>query len=384
MQAKAVSRTQSIADTLRQQIEEGVWQTGALLPSSRQIAMDYGVSLNTAQAVLRQLEGQNLIECQPRRRAVLKSRERIGTGTLVAMISSTDPSLPRDRHIAPDVFFSAERLLTDFGLVLTNLTEQMLDASAQQSVVDRLKRFGSSLAGAILLTRHERDVPLFEVLRQRGIPTVMINRPTDSVTNNYVTPDWSSAGRTAGRIFAALGCRRILVIYSGSMCLWHRQKLLGLVDGYIQADQPIPMIDRVIPGEENMPAAALGAHAMRTYLKDHKPPDAVLATGDFIGLGAVQALHEAGLSVPDDVNVIGMTGLDISAHFEVPETVIGLPRRELGVTAAEMILKLIDQPSQARLPGVEMPCPVVLRKSVTVTDAVRAVVADLTAAMPYG
>lgn len=46
-------------------------------------------------------------------------------------------------------------------------------------------------------------------------------------------------------------------------------------------------------------------HAMQRYLKEHPAPHAIFSSGDILAYGAVQALRENGLRVPEDVSVIG-------------------------------------------------------------------------------
>ncbi|NDL63270.1 LacI family DNA-binding transcriptional regulator [Acerihabitans arboris] len=66
-------------------------------------------------------------------------------------------------------------------------------------------------------------------------------------------------------------------------------------------------------------------------------PSAILAGGDFMAVGAVNALREAGLRVPQDVSVMSMDGFNLAAIHDIPLTSVHVPRDELGMEAVRML-----------------------------------------------
>lgn len=66
-------------------------------------------------------------------------------------------------------------------------------------------------------------------------------------------------------------------------------------------------------------------------------PSAILAGGDFMAVGAVNALRQAGLRVPQDVSVMSMDGVNLAAIHDIPLTSVHVPRDELGVEAVRML-----------------------------------------------
>ena len=80
-------------------------------------------------------------------------------------------------------------------------------------------------------------------------------------------------------------------------------------------------------------------------------PTAVLAYSDRIALGAVQAARDIGLDVPADLSVVGFDDLYWADLLRRPVTTIAQPMRELGETAARLLLQRLANPL-ANVPGV--------------------------------
>ncbi|MFW6060819.1 MAG: substrate-binding domain-containing protein [Phycisphaeraceae bacterium] len=372
-----MTRSRQVAQSLRREIQRGRWSVGEKLPSSRQIAAEHGISLNTAHAVLRHLEALSLIECRPRRRPVVRSREGdhvAARARLVAMISHTGTSLPRDRHTSPDMFFAAEHVLTGAGYVLTNLPQKLTCDADRPALLQHLDELGGELAGVIVLAQTSAGHNLTEELLARDIPVVQIGRPYESRVDHYVEPDFAHGGQAVGRMLGALACRKLLFIHTTPLYFRHKRTLTGLVQGYLDLDAPLPVIDRQ-QSPDGYSNEEQGYRAMKMYLERHDPPEGVYAVGDYVAKGAIAALREVGLRVPADVNVLGATGLEISQYFDPPLTVLGRPLQQMGAAAAEMLLALIDEPSDVPS-GQDIPCALTLRRTVRLTDAVREALSD--------
>jgi LacI family transcriptional regulator len=87
-----------------------------------------------------------------------------------------------------------------------------------------------------------------------------------------------------------------------------------------------------------------GRAAMRAYLAGGRRPGAVVCANDQMAVGALTALAEAGLEVPHDVLVTGFDDIQLARHVSPPLTTVQQPMRQLGATAAELLLRRIDDP----------------------------------------
>jgi DNA-binding LacI/PurR family transcriptional regulator len=114
---------------------------------------------------------------------------------------------------------------------------------------------------------------------------------------------------------------------------------------------------------ENSWSPALGYEPMKALLSRTRSFTALFAFNDIAAIGAIRALHEAGIRVPQDVSVVGFDDVG-SAPFRIPSlTTIRQPLREMGKIAAESLLKRINNPN-ADYPGqVVMQPELVIRES---------------------
>jgi LacI family transcriptional regulator, galactose operon repressor len=102
--------------------------------------------------------------------------------------------------------------------------------------------------------------------------------------------------------------------------------------------------------QEDSPSPQVGYLATRKLMQANEPFTAVLAFNDVSALGAIRALFEAGRRVPEDVSVIGFDDIQ-SAEFQHPGlTTIKQPLREMGRTAAEVVLRRVRTPAERNTP----------------------------------
>jgi DNA-binding LacI/PurR family transcriptional regulator len=80
---------------------------------------------------------------------------------------------------------------------------------------------------------------------------------------------------------------------------------------------------------------------MRELLALNPPPTAVFAVNDLAALGAMHAIAEAGLRVPDDISVVGFNDLFHASHMTPSLTTMQVPHRAMGAAAAERLLAMV-------------------------------------------
>jgi DNA-binding LacI/PurR family transcriptional regulator len=85
-----------------------------------------------------------------------------------------------------------------------------------------------------------------------------------------------------------------------------------------------------------------GARAMRSLLAARRRPTAVFAYNDLSAIGAIGAIRAAGLSVPDDLSVVGFDDVDLAAYSVPPLTTVGQDIEALGRRAVERLFAFID------------------------------------------
>ena len=107
-----------------------------------------------------------------------------------------------------------------------------------------------------------------------------------------------------------------------------------------------------------------GYAAMKKLLALKPRIDAVFAANDPAAIGAMKALWDAGLHVPDDIAVVGAGDIALGDLLRVPLTTVSWSREEQGRTAAELILNRIgDEPSSDHFRSVVIPPQLIVRRS---------------------
>ena len=100
----------------------------------------------------------------------------------------------------------------------------------------------------------------------------------------------------------------------------------------------------VVQLEGDSPSPQLGYVATRRLLAAGEPFSALFAFNDISAMGAIRALRESGLRVPEDVSVVGFDDIQSAAYQNPSLTTVRQPLREMGRAAAEMLLKRINRP----------------------------------------
>jgi DNA-binding LacI/PurR family transcriptional regulator len=114
---------------------------------------------------------------------------------------------------------------------------------------------------------------------------------------------------------------------------------------------------------ENSWSPALGYEPVKALLGRTKDFTAIFAFNDIAAFGAIRALHEAGLRVPDHVSVMGFDDV-LSAPFGIPSlTTIRQPLRDMGKAGAECLLNRINHPKVHHPPQIVMQPELVVRES---------------------
>lgn len=164
------------------------------------------------------------------------------------------------------------------------------------------------------------DDPHLERIRQRRLPTVVVDSPPDLTDVDWVGADDRAGGRLLGELVAGLGHRRIGVITDGgrggragptdmatlraSRPSVHRNRILGLADALAAEGLGEPVVQVCIGLSR-----AAGATALNEVLDREPGLTAVCAMMDVLGLGALDAARERGLSIPDDLTITGYDGI---------------------------------------------------------------------------
>ncbi|MDO8212489.1 LacI family DNA-binding transcriptional regulator [Conexibacter sp. CPCC 206217] len=196
-----------------------------------------------------------------------------------------------------------------------------------------------------------RDHPLLREIA-RGWPLVLVNRVVDGHDISAVVADDRDGMRQAVEHLRELGHTRIAHVGGSAEISTGTERLGGYEDAMAAAGLPV---DPALVAIGGMYAEAEGARMTRQLLGAGVRFTAIAAGNDLIALGAIDALREAGLRVPEDVSVVGFNDMAWSERFSPPLTTVRVPHHELGMEAGSLLLERLANPSA---PSREIVLPV--------------------------
>jgi LacI family transcriptional regulator len=181
---------------------------------------------------------------------------------------------------------------------------------------------------------------------EEGTPVVFFERSMEGVALDSVGINNALGAQMAIQHLLELGHRRIALIMGLRSSGLSNERLNGCRQ--ILAEEGVPLNPALLRWGDYLPES--GRRACEELLKLDEPPTAIFAFNDLMAIGALQALHEHRLSVPDDVAVVGFDGIPLTNHTSPALTTVAQPITQLGATAIELLLKRMadDQPSEAR------------------------------------
>lgn len=133
------------------------------------------------------------------------------------------------------------------------------------------------------------------------------------------------------------------------------QRIQGVRDAMLMHQLPFPP-DRIV---EAPYAITAGRSGMRRLLAQSPRPTAVICTSDILAFGCISECAAAGVSVPDEVSVIGFDDLEFAPHLQPPLTTMQIPAVEMGVQAARYLIDVLE--GKAPLDSVELEARLIIR-----------------------
>jgi DNA-binding LacI/PurR family transcriptional regulator len=361
-----LSAAQQLARQLRRQIEQGDWHKGHSLPPMRDLAEEYGVSLSTVQKAVRELASLDVIDHSPGQSGVVKSIRPPASHHQIAWVEGFDPDARSDAW-GEAIMRGARGLLAAAGFRLTLITYNFKQPDFFAQVMRLLEPIADQLAG-LYCPALPPLLPVIEYAQRKGLPWMTVTPTRPSITHNFVAADNLGGGRMAGRCFAQLGLRRLVMLHLGMDAISPQEKAGGLCLGYLEKGLPPPAIDLVQCRNQEESA---GHEAMRDYLNHHDAPEGVFTTGDFLAIGALRAAQEAGLQVPRDLSVIGSTGIPPDQlHFSPTLAAVAQPMREMGEQIGAGLVQMIREGVRQLAPR-RIPCHFIPGQSLNIPEPIQ-------------
>lgn len=215
----------------------------------------------------------------------------------------------------------------------TMLVSGGVDAALEQEEIETLLQF--QVEGLILISHGLPE----QVLRDfaKDTPTVVVTRADISAPNlDSVSNDDVAGAKMAVDHLVALGHQRIFHLSGGSNPVSALR-----AQGYSEAmnRHGLAHCARVIEGGMTDTAGYSAAIEALKY-----KPSALFAANDFAAIGALAAIENSGLRVPEDISLVGYDGINFGAMKRLNLTTVAQPLADLGSSAARLLLARIEKP----------------------------------------
>jgi LacI family transcriptional regulator len=326
----------------------------------RRIAEELGVSVTTVSKVLNEHADigpatrarvlAKVEELGYRPNAVARSLSLRRTHTLGVVI----PDLMHSFFV--EVVSGIESVVSDrgYGLLLCSSGE---DARKERRELEMLH--SRQVDGLVVASADAGNTDLLEQFTLLGAALVMIDRDDhpDLHCHRVLTDD-TLVGRLATEHLIDVG-RRSIAHLAGPPFIHARRR----VEGYREALRARGITARPEWVVEAGFLEAGGYHAMKRLLAMEPRVDAIFAANDPTAIGAMKAIWEAGLRVPQDIAVVGAGDVWHADLLRTPLTTIGWSKEELGKRAAELILDQIGPHPEGPFHRIVIPPRLVVRES---------------------
>ena len=183
---------------------------------------------------------------------------------------------------------------------------------------------------AELAAPHEQ----YRLLRERGVPVVLVNAAVDNLGFPCVATDDASAATQAFLHLSALGHERIGLVLGPEDHVPSLRKLAAFTAAAEQADAAVAPVEHALFSLEGGQAAA--TRVLRQGVTG------VICASDVLALGAIRAARRAGLSVPGEVSVVGYDDSAWLNSTDPPLTTVRQPIESMGRSAVALLVNQME------------------------------------------
>jgi LacI family transcriptional regulator len=319
----------------------------------KDIARDLGVSVVTVSKVIRNHEDIS----EETRERVLKRIKELNyqpNPTARALVTGRTHMIGL---IVPDLVYpffpqlakGISRILREkgYGLVISSSEE---DAELEKQ---EIRQMLTRRLDVLMVASTQWTVESFRHVEEQQGRYVLVDRRFAGLTANYVGTDDVAVGNLATGHLVEVGCKRIAHI-GGRYISTAVDRLQGYRQALTKAGRPVEG-DYVVERFHSDDAADVtGYQAMKDLLRLPEPPDGVFCYNDPMAVGAMKAIREAGLRMPEDIAVIGAGNLRYASELHTPLSSVDQDSETLGERAAHLALSLLE--SKTAPPPEEILC----------------------------
>lgn len=196
----------------------------------------------------------------------------------------------------------------------------------------------------IILSATGKNLSLVKKLIRSGMPIVLVDRKIDKLDTTQVVVDNKEGAYEAVKHLIKLGYQRIGVI-NGIKGIWtSEQRFAGYLDALEESELKIKP-ELIKYGDFRVEGSK---KAMVEFLGMKNPPEAVFVTNEAMTTGALLAMKEKKVKIPDDIAIVGFDDPIWAPLIEPPLTAVRQPSYSIGTIACQALLQRIEKTNRGR------------------------------------
>jgi LacI family transcriptional regulator len=321
----------------------------------KQIARAQGVSIAT---VSRVISGSGDAVSEDVRRSILETAERLGyrprrkVGRTVAFL------IDSEMFNLSSLFYTNIISAAEKEVASRKYFFQFSAIARGEAPLNRMNLRFNDLAGVMIVGTYDRDFLLR--LRAQKVPVILVDYAVPTEDIDAVLVDNVDGIMRAAKHIAELGHTRVAYISGTVDSLSSQERRHGF--NLARAAYGFSELPELV--EECPESYSGGFEAMKRILgrRAAKGPTAVIAYNDMVAIGAMDAIKQQGLVIPDDMSIVGFDDISLSAEVMPPLTTAQVPKELMGRFAAETLFHTITgRPHFTR--KILLPTRLVVRES---------------------
>jgi len=324
----------------------------------REVALEAGVSTATVSRALAGLDGVAREARDRVTRAVAKLNyhpNRLARGLRLGrrkVIGVIIPDLQNPFFTGVVHGVEAELYSAGYTLLLGN-SDGLAQREKEQLEILR----GEGAAGLVFIPGNQPGTN-YETIRAWGIPVVAVDRSPGELQVDLVCSSNREGMRQAVAHLLSLGYKDIALLNGPKGISVTQERLGGYQDALRNAG--IAVRESFIIYSDFRQAG--GYTAMARFLDLSKRPQAIAVANNLMTLGALQAIHERGIRIPEELAVVCFDDMPWAISLRPPLTAVSQPADELGRTAAQLLLERLKDPNRLAR-QVVLPTRLIVRAS---------------------
>lgn len=231
-----------------------------------------------------------------------------------------------------------------YHLVLCNTGSEGASSrvSCPRKQTEYLNTLAEKRVDGLLIMSAQRNAAFYDHVEKLQLPVVVLDGDAAMGYADLVRDDAEHGGYLAAEHLLSQGHRKIGCITGPAQSPTSTGRFLGFQQALLQAG--ISINSQWV--EQGDLCAESGYQAAKSLLKNTDRPTALFVANDVMAMGAIRALHEMGVSVPEHISVVGYDNIELSKYITPALTTIDQPKRQIGELAVRTLIQRIESPGQ--------------------------------------